>query len=104
AATTQCQDADIGLLEGVEDAIIAAANAMQSAMHVFELFFDLRIGHRILCQVIDLFNHLVYLLWRQGQQRLIKVRFLGDAPFYGHFLLSLSNSSVPPYIASAVSK
>ena len=39
----QSQDADIGLLEGVEDAKIAATDAMKPAVQVLELLLNLRI-------------------------------------------------------------
>src|SRR6266568_4665620 len=34
---TQSQDADIGLLEGVKDAVIATTDAMKPAIHMLEL-------------------------------------------------------------------
>src|SRR5258708_21509636 len=46
----QSQDTDIGMLEGIEDAIIAAADAVKPAIQVLELLLDLRIGRRVLRQ------------------------------------------------------
>ncbi len=60
----QSQNADIGLLEGVEDAVIAAAKTVKPAIQVLELLLNLRVGRWVLHQEIDLFQDLVHLFWR----------------------------------------
>ncbi len=52
----QSQDAYIRLLEGIENTVITAANAVQPAIHMLELLLDLRVRRRILHQEIDLFH------------------------------------------------
>ena len=60
---TQSQDADIRLLKGIKDTIIATTDAMQLTVHILELLLHLRVRCWVLRQHPYLLHHLMHLFW-----------------------------------------
>jgi hypothetical protein len=57
-ALAQGQQADVGMLEGVEDTVATDPQAMELAAHMFELLFDFGVGGGVLDQQVDLVQNL----------------------------------------------